>query len=409
MRLAIAYNTKNRLELTKQSFPVLQTTEHALLWSDGSTEEDALDFFHENRHWATESYAKVHGGADSAIVHSLTRLLRHPARYTHVGLVESDVMLDEDWLKPTLDLFEKGERDGLDVGAVSPRSYVDRVLIQRSGYAVAHNIGAGVIIFTREAAEIVLRTFRTTWWPDNVRLFAQISGIDLRTYAAFHGNEQFITTDWGWEAQLARHGMASLALTPSKAQMIGQVPALYEQGLTLTTGALELMRNEKAFALYQSGLRLLRTKSSYELPGLIARQGTDYLFFPHQIPAIETCEMQNNFELQWSQGFGPFAYRAKAGGSEILPVLAGPVSILASGGTNGAKVTIEDTRSGFKTSPDLPPSPEPVSIQVPGGPIPRLITCQFGEGAVFYGLQTADPQMIDTTWKFDWSQLPEPT
>ena len=39
--------------------------------------------------------------------------------------------------------------------------------------------------------------------------------------------------------------------------------------------------------------------------------------------------------------------------------------------------------------------------------MPRLITMQMNEGAVFYGMQTADPQLIDTTWKFSWDQLPE--
>ena len=119
--------------------------------------------------------------------------------------------------------------------------------MQRDGYAVMHNIGAGVVIFTREAAEIVLRTFRTHWWPDNVKLFAQLSGIDLRTYAAFRGNEQWVTTDWGWEAQLARHGLASLALTPAKCSMIGQDPPLHEQGLELAQGlgAARRMRRDE--------------------------------------------------------------------------------------------------------------------------------------------------------------------
>src|SRR5229473_6556328 len=260
----------NKLELTKQSFPILRKGQHALLWSDGSTDEDALAFFARNQMPATESYAGVRGGADSGIAHSLTRLLQHPAQYTHMGLVEADVLLDPDWLEPTFALFEKGKADGLEVGAVSPRSYVDRVLIQRDGYAVMHNIGAAAIIFTRAAAEIVLRTFRTHWWPDNVRLFAQLSGIDLRTYAAFRGNDQFVTTDWGFEAQLARCGLASLALTPAKCTMIGQNPPLEQQGLRLTEGQVIIpgTDNEKNFSLYCESLAYLRNgKASFESPG----------------------------------------------------------------------------------------------------------------------------------------------
>ena len=149
--------------------------------------------------------------------------------------LENDVLLDEDWFTPTMELFEKGKQDGLEVGAVSARSYVDRVLIQRDGYAVMHNLGAGMVIFTREAARAVLHSFRTHWWPANRVLFGQLAGIDLATYAAFKGGEHFVSTDWGFDAQLASRGFASLALTPAKCQMIGQKWPLKDQGLELTT------------------------------------------------------------------------------------------------------------------------------------------------------------------------------
>jgi hypothetical protein len=32
---------------------------------------------------------------------------------------------------------------------------------------------------------------------------------------------------------------------------------------------------------------------------------------------------------------------------------------------------------------------------------------EMSEGAVFYGLQTADPQLLDSTFRFSWDQLPE--
>ncbi len=413
MKLALAYNTMNKLELTKQSFPILRKGQHALLWSDGSTDEDALAFFARNQMPATESYAGVRGGADSGIAHSLTRLLQHPAQYTHMGLVEADVLLDPDWLEPTFALFEKGKADGLEVGAVSPRSYVDRILIQRDRYACMHNIGAGAIIFTRAAAEIVLRTFRTHWWPDNVRLFAQLSGIDLRTYAAFRGNDQFVTTDWGFEAQLARRGLASLALTPAKCTMIGQNPPLEQQGLVLTTQLHNDLRADgdtRSFELYRESLAYLRNGgASFESPGMIHRDGISMLFFPHQLQAIGASWF-GSLELQWAQGFGPFAYRAGKGGISLSVHVSGPWSLLVSGGINGADVIIEDRRSGFKATPNLPPEADhPISIQVPGGPVPRKVTCDFEQGAVFYGLACNESQMIDTTFKFDWNQLPRAT
>jgi len=88
--------------------------------------------------------------------------------------------------------------------------------------------------------------------------------------------------------------------------------------------------------------------------------------------------------------------------------ISGPCSFLVTGGINGAGITIEDRRSGFKAIPALPGNlGQPISCNVPGGPVPRQITIDFEQGAVFYGLSCSEPQMIDTTFRFDWNQLPK--
>lgn len=411
MKLAIAYNTRNEVELTKQTFPVLRDGQYALIWSDGSTDPEALKFFNSNRQMVTEAYQDVRGGADSAIAHAFTRLLQHPAGYTHVGLVESDVLLDAKWLTPTMALFEKGAADGMRVGAVSARSYEDRVLIQCDGYAVMLNVGAGMIVMTRDAAQIVLDTFRTAWWPTTRKVFAQLSGIDVATFACFRGNEQMTTTDWQFEAQLARMGYATLALTPSKASMIGQVPPLHEQGLVLTQGPVEARRNDKAFELYRENLRgcgpCVDGKMLSDGWPVLHREGNGLIIFPHQLGYIG-AQRSGNWRLKNSQGWGPFAYRVGSGGASLSARISGSASFLVSGGDNGTTVSITDTRSGFKTEPQLPPEQGSfIEVNVPGGPVPREIILKANEGAVFYGLQTVEPQMIDTTFKFDWSILPE--
>ena len=411
MRLAIAYNTMNKLALTKQTFPVLRDGQHALLWSDGSTDPDALAFFEQNRGLATKSYAGVRGGADAGIAHSLTRLLQHPANYTHVGLVESDVLLDPDWQVSTMALFKQGAADRLHVGAVSARSYTDRILIQRDDYAVMLNVGAGMIVMTREAAQIVLETFATGWWPSTRYLFAQVSGIDVATFACFRGNEQFTTSDWQYEAQLARMGYATLALTPAKASMVGQVPPLHEQGLTLTQGPVDARRDEQAFEFYRDRLERLGPSAKGVMLSdgwpVLRREGNGLLIFPHQISYLSESLWSGTLELVWTNGYGPFSYRAGPGGASLSAHISGSCSFLVTGGTTGGKVAITDTRSGFNFAPELPANMDQfASIQVPGGPVPRWITCEMAEGTVFYGLQTADPQMIDTTFRFDWSQLP---
>jgi hypothetical protein len=413
MKLAIAYSTKDQVELTEQTLPILADNSHALYWCDGSRSEEGQDYFRRNAGRCNGANGVLYGGADAAIAWKLSTMLGSSNDYTHIGLIENDVLLDGDWLEPTMELFEKGLKDGLEVGAVSPRSYVDRVLIQRYGYACMHNIGAGAIIFTREAAELILRSFRTHWWPANRLLFAHLSGIDLATYACFRGQEQWVTTDWGWEAQLASHGLASLALTPAKCQMIGQVPPLAEQGLELTRfsgGKLEVAEDKKPFELYRSNLQKIRDGIyKTELPGIIHRDGSGMLFFPHQLGYLAGGPTwQGALELKWSQGFGPFAYRAGPGGASLSLRVSGSASFLVTGGSAGARVALTDTRSGFNFAPDLPANMETfAAINVPGGPVSREIKMEMAEGAVFYGLQTTDPQLLDDKFGFDWMQLPE--
>ena len=80
---------------------------------------------------------------------------------------------------------------------------------------------------------------------------------------------------------------------------------------------------------------------------------------------------------------------------------------MVGGGKEGGRITVEDHRSHYKTAPLLP-SEHTLEIVVPGGPVPRLVTAEFAPGTVFHGIRTADPQPVDTTWKFSWEQLPEP-
>jgi len=424
MKLAIGYSTKDQVEITEQTLPRILLPGVDVYWGDGSTTGAGRQFL--SNYLDIDGllrFQNIRGGADAAIAWKLSKLLNASQNYTHIGLLENDVLLDEDWFEPTMQLFEKGKQDGLEVGSVSARSYVDRVLIQRNGWAVMHNLGAGMVIFTREAADIVLRAFRTHWWPDNRRLFANLSGIDLATYAAFKGNEQWVSTDWGWDAQLARHGLASLALTPAKCQMIGQKWPLEQQGLELTTkdnshcaeeGSILHGISNRAFKMYRDNLARLGPCIDGIMPSdswsVLHRDGAGLMVFPHQLGYLAGAEpWQGTTELQWNQGFGPFVYRAGPGGASLSVRISGICSFLASGGNDGARVAITDTRSGFNFAPSLPAGHEPVSLQVPGGPISRRITIELAEGAVFHGLATNDPQLLDTTFKFDWSQLPRAT
>jgi hypothetical protein len=194
--------------------------------------------------------------------------------------------------------------------------------------------------------------------------------------------------------------------------MIGQNPPLAEQGLELTDGQVIIpgTDNAKDFETYRDNLAKIRSGIyKPDGPGILHRDGAGMLFFPHQLGHLAGGPTwQGTTELRWSQGFGPFAYRAGPGGASLSVRISGICSFLCSGGVAGARVAITDTRSGFNFAPELPAQMETfASLNVPGGPVPRTITCELAEGAMFYGLSTTEAQMLDSTFRFYWSRLPE--
>lgn len=408
MKLAMAITTKDRVHCARQAIePLLQPDKFSLYIMDGSAEKANEDFALTYPQ-TVKVCTGIRGGPDAAIVHSLTWLLDEGADY--IGLVEQDVLLHQDWFGPTLALFERGRADGLEVGAVSARCYEDRILVQRDGYALCHNLGAGMIIFTREAARIILDNYRTAWSTDNRLIFCQLSGIDIGAYWAFRGNEQQITADWGFDAILARHGLASLALTPSLATMLDQ--DITAQGLKMADGHMDLLRNEKAFGLFYAQTSGIRHGEF--MPGISGRlqcaNGT-YTIFPHQIPGIGG-KYRGNWQLKWAQGFGPFVWEAgnpatgdvTIGATLEVPVL-GPCEVLVGG---QGKVRVTDTHSGYTCDPDVAAAGVGIlQVAVPSGVSYRTIRVEaLTPGVQFFGVRTREPQPWLTSYRFDHSCLP---
>lgn len=430
-KIAIAFSTKDRVELSKQSVePLLQPNKFDLFWSDGSTslEAENLGAQYEKKAW----FQNVRGGADAAIAFNLTTMLgkTHCTKndcegitikpvYDYVGLVENDVLLDPGWFEPAMELFEKGKQDGLEVGAVSARSYADRVLVQRDGYAVMHNLGAGQVIFSRYAASLVLAHFRTGWTLENRRVFAQLTGKDIGAWWAFRGSQHMLVADWGFDRVLAAHGLASLALTPAKCQMIGQEPPLEQQGLKLTDGPVEELRDDKAFELYRERTAAIRAG---ELkipcdPFLRSDDGT-WTIFPHQLGMLGG-RYEGDWKLKWSQGFGPFSWesvdaehvRGYAGASMCVPI-TGPCVFLVSGGAKGGKIQIADEALGSDSVIDLEPQGDTgrvMQVAVPAAISYRNARLTaLSPGVVFYGITCREPQLVVPNKKFDHSWLPAP-
>lgn len=407
MKAAIAYLTKDRVELTKQTFPrIADSAVDHIYWCDGSVTEEGQDLVVACPKANVSLALDVRGGADAAIVFALTKMLEDPS-YTHVGLCENDVLLAPDWFERTMALFKKGASDGLSAGAVSARAYADRILIQRDGYAVMHNLGAGHVVFTREAAELILANYRTGWWPDNRALFAQLSGIDIGRYACFRGNAQWTTADWNFDAILAQHGLASLALTPCAAEMIGQEPSLEEQGLQLVTEEIERFRNEEAFELYDRSTAAIRA-GTWRPQAITAvhrssMNGGASLVFPHQMTEFDR---EGDWRLKWIQGFGPFSWRAAQDDTSLQIDVFGPCTFIVSGDKRAARLKLQDLESGYELEPEVPPAEHGLTqLAVPGGFSYRTIKLTAGEGLIFYGIQCQEPQPISNR-KFDYSDLP---
>lgn len=422
-RVAIAFSTKDRVELSKRTIEPLVRSQHALYWVDGSDTQEGQEL--PNKYPLTGSFGNVRGGADAAIAFSLTMLLAQPQNFSHVGLVENDVLLtDPDWFEKTMALFEYGADDGLKVGAVSARCYADRILLQRPDYAVMHNLGAGMVIYTREAAQLILKYFRTGWTNANRLLFSQLSGIDIGAYWAFRGGQHILCADWNFDTVLAAHGLASLALTPSPVEMIGQTPSLAEQGLTLATGSVTERIDDYAFQLYCDRTQAIREgKFAPAWPGLFHVEPGCSVIFPHQLPYIGSL-YSGDWLLKWTMGFGPFAWKAgeerywerpdgrPTGGlfpRLDVPIL-GPCDLLVSGGDAGGKVHVIDKSSGFEAAPNLQPEGDQgqvLALNVPSSCGYREIELTaLTPGTVFYGIKCYNPQPYNPSLSFDHSWLP---
>lgn len=432
MKTAISCLTFNKPELVAQSLPPLlegaRRHHYHLFVCDGSTTEANEKALFDIAYPTAVIRSNVRGGAGAAMVYALTMMLQHEENYDVVGLLESDVLLRDNWLD-CLELFSRGATDGLSVGAVSARCFEDRVLFQRDGYAVCHNLGAGMVLFKREAAQIVLDNYRTMWTSDNRRIFAQLSGHDLASFWAFRANEHFLTADWAWDAILAAHGLASLALTPSPVEMIGQNPPLAEQGLIIVKEPVEKRRKDNAFDYYAGCLKSIRdgkmslgidTRFHYDVPN------ATWTYFPHQMAMLGGV-YSGDWRFEECRGWGTFKWvageltkqetvdgttRVDATEPWLAVPVFGPCSILISGGASGGKVEVVDEQSGFKADPVLPaegPENQILQMMVPGGLTYRRIRItMLSPGCCFYGIQSREKQPFLPGVGFDHSVLPSP-
>jgi hypothetical protein len=404
-KVAIAYFTKDRVDLTRRTIePLREENGYDLWWFDGSDTEEGRDLW-EVLDCTCELASSVRGGPDRAVCYALTLLLNHEHGYDYIGLIENDVLLPDDWFDRTFALFKLGTNEGLQVGAVSTRAYLDRVLAQRDGYALMHNLGWGTQIMTRGAAKLALRNMRTGWTLDNRRIFSVLADDDIGRWWAFRAFEHNIGPDWWNDAMLANHGYASLALTPSPVEMIGQNPPLAEQGLAIVIRPDIQPNDKRRFETFKERSALARN-GELQMPNSRFWRGPDQstTIYAHQLGHLGAC-----WEGDWTHrahvGAGPFARRAASAGAVLKVPVLGPCSVLLTGGDRGAHWKI--SAGAFRSTPSLPPEGNLMWVDIPdSGASYREVMVEAGTpGGVIYGIRCRDDQPR-VPYTFDWSQLP---
>lgn len=227
-RIGFAFSSKDRYFFTLQTLQSLDTEGgFDLIWNDGSAERavPALAANYKFRHARLVEFNRgVAGGADRAICFGLSRLLA--LGYDYVGLIENDILFRPGWFAHLLQVFSLGAAEGIACGSATARSFESHVLEYRNGYGIQSDIGAGMVLFSRPAAEVILERYSN---PNSLQMtthswqqfYADLFGLDLRKFGPFWAyppDQAFpCTLDWGYTPSLYLSGYASLSTIPSYA------------------------------------------------------------------------------------------------------------------------------------------------------------------------------------------------
>ena len=224
-RIGFAFSSKDRYRSTLQTIRSLDA-EHGfdIVWNDGSADLRVPALA---RNWKSrnatlvEVNTGVHGGPDSAIRFGLGRLLE--LGYDYAGLIENDVVLDAGWFGRLMGLFSRGADEGLVCGAASVRAYESRVLEYRDQYSIDWACGAGMVLFSRRAAELIHEYHAKLGISmGGIRdFYGDLFGLQLRTTESALNHSETpsspCATDLGYSPFLYSLGFATLGAIPSMA------------------------------------------------------------------------------------------------------------------------------------------------------------------------------------------------
>jgi hypothetical protein len=226
-RVGFALSSKDRVDFTRQTLEGMDADGgYDIVWNDGSdgAEARALPgiFPFRNARLAEVNY-DVRGGPDRSICFGLQRLIQ--LGYDYVGLIENDVVMQPGWFPRLMNLFALAAADGIACGAATVRSYEGRVMEHRAGYSVNWGTGAGMILFARPAAEVILHQYPRLQMSTAsiMRFYARLFKVDLNMCVQ-NGEGKWIqqdsrlTLDWGYTPMLYMHGYTSVGTIPSLAR-----------------------------------------------------------------------------------------------------------------------------------------------------------------------------------------------
>lgn len=220
-KVGFVFSTKDRVDYTRHSLASLGTCDgFDLVWVDGSDSPEgrALPESVKTQYCRiVEVHHDVKGGPDAAIRFGLKRLLE--LGYEYCGLIENDIRFEPGWFPRLMELFQFGAEEHLNVGAATVFSLESRVMIHRPRYAFMWNMGACMVLFTREAARIVLATYRAVGSSDLVRFYSCTFGVDLRRVweLMMDQPDRRLGCDWAYAMCLYKCGLISLGTLPSMA------------------------------------------------------------------------------------------------------------------------------------------------------------------------------------------------
>ena len=335
--VCFSLSTKDRTAHTLEAVSAIGFVDgFDLLWFDGSATPDGQRLPHQlapDLACLREIHTGVVGGPDFAIFAALERMIA--LGYDYCGLIENDVKLGAGWFDAVRGLFQRGRDDGLEVGAATAYCFDRWVLYNRGRYAVTLISGATMILFTRQAARLVLDHYRTTTTTEIYEWLLFSAGKDMRPTDArgVDGRtvDRRVSSDLTYDITLQKHGLAVIAAIPPYGRLMDGEDLAHANlgGYAGPASAPDVAREAESFAAFAARLRTIgeRHRRGH---GAVA----PYAFFPsmgfwyvfaHQIlfSRASPAELRGRWRFVWEKFDGPFALEACAPDAELIVPLYG--------------------------------------------------------------------------------------